>query len=217
VTSEPGLIVTTRVVALGAVLLLAHGTAYTRGEERLEALRNQFKGRQRGVLVAAGTRHVEVGVWCRDAGLVPQATAEFLRAIEVSEGTNIWAQKVVDLMRRLDDRFWKSHKNEKPSKGMLAGHEKRAKAAFAAYRKDRLSLARWAEKQGLSDEAFGEYVGVVRATGAPLDVDDKGRVLVEGTPLPEDISARILGESVTINDRRHVRDEFLELLPQGRR
>jgi hypothetical protein len=189
-------------------------SAFPRGEERVEALRAQFAGKQRGILVEAGTRFVEVGIWCRDAGLVAQATAEFLRAVEISEGGNAWAVKVVAIMRSLDDKFWKSFRNEKPSKGMLAGHEKRAKAAFAAYRKDRLGLARWADKQGLLDEAYGEYVGVLRALGAPLEVDAQGRVLLEGTPLPAAISSRLRDDAVSINDRLYVRDEFLELVPQ---
>jgi hypothetical protein len=198
------------------VILLAtstSGPSFARGEDREEMKRREFQNRRLGALIEAGTRFVEVGVWCRDAGLVKQASAEFLRAVEVSDGKNHWANKVVALMRSLDEKFWKS-KNEKPSKGMLAGHEKRAKAALDAARKDRFSLAKWAEKQGLEDEATGEYVGYLADLGEPLEVDAEGRIVVDGTTIPLPASKRILAKAVTINDRLHVRDEFLEIIPE---
>ena len=73
----------------------------------------EFQVKKRKALIAAGVEHIEVGKWCRDAGLVPQATAEFLRAQEVSEDQLPWAKRIVDIMRRLGDRFWK-HERKKP-------------------------------------------------------------------------------------------------------
>jgi hypothetical protein len=202
-----------RVASLAVVLAIPATPSFARGDARHEANRREFDGRRTKMLIEAGTRFVEVGVWCRDAGLVRQASTEFLRAVEVSDGKNVWANKVVALMRTLDDRFWKSFRNEKPSKGMLAGHEKRAKAALSAYRKDRLSLARWAEKKGLVEEADGEYLGYLRDLGEPVEVDAEGRIRLEGGSIPLEASKRLLARTVTVNDRRHVRDEFLELLP----
>jgi hypothetical protein len=199
-----------------ALLLASAIPSSARGDARAEANRREFAARKTKLLIEAGTRFVEVGAWCRDAGLVKQASTEFLRAVEISDGKNHWANKVVHLMRSLDERFWKAFRNEKPSKGMLAGHEKRAKAALSAYRKDRFALARWAEKKDLEEEADGEYAGYLADLGEPLDVDPEGRIRVEGATIPAAASKRLLARAVTINDRLHVPDEFLSLVPEVR-
>src|SRR5690349_9720510 len=54
-----------------------------------------------------GQRHMWLGSWARKNGLVPQATAEFLRANEVSEGQNPNAVAVLGIMRSLGDAFWR--------------------------------------------------------------------------------------------------------------
>ncbi|MHC5012114.1 MAG: hypothetical protein ACYTG6_14400, partial [Planctomycetota bacterium] len=102
-----------------------------------------------------------------------------------------------------------------PSAGLLRGYDKRARAAFRRYQKARLKLADWARrKDELQEEAFREYQAVARDDDRALEFDAKGRVVVEVGAIPEEISARIRSEAVTINERLYVRDAFLELLPE---
>ena len=198
------------IAAVAAAMLWAAAGAAARDDElnrrKLAALRHE-------ALVEAGTRHAKVGVWCRDAGLVAQASAEFLRAVEVSEGENPWAQRILALMRNLDDAFWKK-KLKKPSGGMLRGYEKRARQAHEQFQKDRLRLARWADAKGLEDEALEEYKAVVRLSDDYVKVDDKGLVVLDVGKIPQPYSERLLRDAVTINGKPRVRDAFLEKLPQ---
>src|SRR5437660_1403435 len=73
-----------------------------------EQVKARFAAARRRILFEAGTERVRLGEWCRNAGLVAQASACFVRAVEESEGENWWAKKVLDLMRKLDDKFWKT-------------------------------------------------------------------------------------------------------------
>ena len=167
---------------------------------------------KRVVLREAGTRHAKVGVWCRDAGLVAQAAAEFIKAAEVSEGENQWAQRILALMRQLDDRFWKK-KLKKPSGGMIRAYTKRAKKARQLYQKERLKLAKWADKKGIQREAFEEYKFIVRLSDDYVKIDKEGLVVMAVGKVPAKYSAKLLEDAVTINGRPFIRDAFLEKVP----
>ena len=206
-----------RLVALtGLMTLLAVGFARTavRGEDDARAQRNRAKlaAMRKELLVESGTQHAKVGTWCRDAGLTAQAAAEFVKAVEVSEGENLWAQRILDLMRNLDDRFWKK-KLKKPSAGMIRAYEKRAKKAREAYQKGRLKLARWADKKDLEDEALAEYKAVVRLSDDYVKIDKNGLVVLDVGKVPEKYSQRLLADAVQINGKPRIRDAFLEKVP----
>jgi hypothetical protein len=182
--------------------------------DRAEQARAELKKRKQELLVAASRRHVELGIWCRDAGLVSQAAKEFVRAVEVSEGADSWAVRILDLMRRMDERFWrKVMKN--PGPAYLRTYEKRTRTAEESTLEDRVALAKWAaKKKDLGEESFAEYQAVVRLTDRPIVTDAAGVVTLPTGPLPPEISERLLKEAVTINGRRWVRDAFLARMPE---
>ncbi len=198
---------------VGASLCLLLVPADARGGTREEQARAELAARRLAILVEAGTARAKVGVWCRDAGMVAQASAEFIRADEVAEGKNIWAQRILMFMRKLDDKFWKG-KLEKPSAGMIRAYEKRAKKAQHEYERARLRLAAWADKKGLEEEAYEEYRAVVRLSDDSVHVDDDGLVVVEAGKVPEAYSKRLLADAVTIDGKPRVRDAFLEKAPE---
>ena len=95
-----------KALAVGLVLAWTGGLAVG-GERDMARARGLFAQAQRGIKLEASAAHIKLGIWCRDAGLPPQATAEFLRAVEVSEGQHPLAIKLVDIMLAWGDKFWK--------------------------------------------------------------------------------------------------------------
>ena len=77
------------------------------GAEPNEAAKQELEVRLLESLVEASTRHVKLGIWCRDAGMVSQASNEFIHAVTISEGKHKWSVDVLNLMRRFDDAFWR--------------------------------------------------------------------------------------------------------------
>ncbi len=202
------------VVCAGTLAGLAAWAGPAGGEpDREAAARAEHQAKRREMLAEAGKRHVELGIWCRDAGLVAQAGAEFLRASEVAEGHLPWADRILALMRSLGDRFWKKVM-KRPGPAYLRTYRKKADAVRDAVQKDRLRLAAWAARKGLEAEALTEYVALLRHEDEPIQTGPDGRVRVRNDAIPEPYSQRILDAAVTINERRYVRDEFLELVPE---
>ena len=88
-------------------------------------MRSQSASASRPVPISGGFLQKALGLHrflhlrtCRDAGLVAQATAEFLRAVEVADDRHPGALKVLAIMQNLEDRFWK-RTLEDPSPGMI--------------------------------------------------------------------------------------------------
>ncbi len=202
------------ILGLGVVAALAIVGARVAAPEPSEAAKKELEGRLKEALVKASRRHIELGIWCRDAGMVSQASNEFVRAVEISEGKDQWAVNILNLMRKLDDAFWKKV-SKNPGAAMLRTYGKRAQRAVEAALEDRVAVAKWAgKKKGLDDEAYRVWVSVVRATDQPITVDAQGQVTLPVGTIPPDISKRLVDESVTINGRRWVRDEFLAKMPE---
>ncbi len=199
-------------VAVVVVLLASIAGPAVAGPGYAKALRDFEKKRYKNLLYA-GQRHLKLGVWCRDKGLVPQATAEFIRAVEVSDGKNPGAVKVLGMMRNLDEKFWKKRRRKTHS-GLLAQYEKKAKGAFATTQKERLKLAAWAHgRSDLKDEAIGEYLELLRDQDEAITVDGKERIVLDGGTIPAEATAKIREKTVAINGREYVRDAFLEKIP----
>jgi hypothetical protein len=208
-----GIAVGTRGRSIAAVVLLAGlaAVAFAAPPDREAAKKREYQARRTGLLRTTGAAHIKLGLWCRDAGLVPQATAEFLRAVDVSQGALPLAQKLVDIMRAYGDDFWTSV--QKKPKALLRTYDKKARELEKDHLQARLKLARDTAKDGLVEEAYAEYCGVVRASEKPLAFDAKGQVVVDGATLPLDISERMKREAVVIDGKSYLRDEFLLLLP----
>ena len=173
--------------------------------------RAEFEKKRRKALIGAGHRHLELGVWCRKQGLVAQASSELVRAVEVSDNRHPGANKVLSMMRSMGEGFW-SKRRRKTHVKLLERYEKRAASAEEKGQKDRFALAEWAWDRELS-EGKEEFLALLEETDAPLDVDDKGHIVVPVGKLPAELSKEILDEAVSINGRLYVRDRFLALIP----
>jgi hypothetical protein len=166
------------------------------------------------VLAENGQRHLQLGSWARDQGLVPQATAEFLLAVEVAEGKNPGAITVLGIMRKLDESFWTQRK-KRPSRALLDEFDKRARRALRDDREGRFKVAHLAHVRKLEVEALRDYRALVGDEDEALQVDDKGRIVLDVGTVPEEISARILANAVKIDQRSYPRDEELRGLPDA--
>ena len=175
------------------------------------AARKELDRMREAMLQEAGTSMAKVGVWCRDAGLVAQATTSFLRAVEVSEGRNAWAGRILAMMQSLDEAFWPK-RLKKPSPGMVRGYTKRMVAAENDLAKARWKLAKWADKKGLVHEAYKIYREHVLSLDVPLEAGDDGLIATPQGKVPKDHSEKLLERAVRINGRLSVRDASLELL-----
>ncbi len=171
----------------------------------------QFPGRKRQVLIETGHRHLELGVWCREKGLVSQATMEILLAVEVSEDRHPGAKKVLQIMRNYGDAFWKKRRTTFPKK-LLDAYEKRSAKVLERNRKERLALAQWAYDAGI-EEGEQEFRALVQALDEPLQFDKRERVEIPGGAVPHELSAVLRSEAIQINGRFWLRDDFLQALP----
>ena len=203
-------------LALGAVLLAGlalGGTESAAAPDKKAEQRAKFALRKKAILIEAGTARAKLGTWCRDAGLVAQATATFLKAVEESDGQNSWAVRIVDLMRRLDDKFWKSVRR-RPGKVLLDSCEKKDRRLDEDRQETLFKLASDGHKAELTEEALEVWGDLIRETDQPLVFDAEGRVVLAAGNIPADASAKIKASAITINDRPYLRDDFLELVPQ---
>lgn len=173
---------------------------------------DEFQKRKTKALAENGQRHLRLGSWARDQGLVPQATAEFLLAVEVAEGRNPGAITVLGIMRSLDEAFWTTRRT-RPSRALLDSYDKRAKRARRQDHVERLKLAWFAYQRKLEDEALREYRSLVGDIDDALEIDGKGRIVLEVGTVPADLSAKILAQAVEIEDRQYLADDTLKGLP----
>ncbi len=198
-----------RVLAFALLAILPIPSLAAQGQAR-EAWEKQ----RRKVLAENGQRHLRLGSWARDRGLVAQATAEFLLAVEVAEGENPGAVQVLGIMRSLDERFW-TRKRERPGKRLLDLYHDRATRALRDDREARYRLATQAHRRKLDDVALREFAALVRGRDEALELDDRGRIVLDVGAVPDDVSARLLAETVAVDDRRYARDEATRGLPDG--
>lgn len=189
--------------ALCALPLAAQGDSL----EEFEKLRTR-------ALAENGQRHLRLGSWARDQGLVPQATSEFLLAVEVAEGKNPGAITVLGIMRSLEDRFW-TERRKKPSRALLDAYDKRAKKARKEDQAARLKVAQFADARKLEQEALREYRAVLAAIDEPLEIDGKGRIVLEEGTVPADLSAKLLAKAVQVEAKQYLPDAALVGLPDG--
>src|SRR5262245_62828947 len=101
--------------------LLAAASAQTASE----MIATDYLRKRDDALAEAGQRHLQLGSWARKQGLVPQATAQFVAAVDVSKGKNPGAQTVLGIMRSYGDAFW-TKKRTRPPRAMLLDYERRA-------------------------------------------------------------------------------------------
>lgn len=199
------------VAALWAGFSLASGPRTASAADKLDVARAKLKAAERKAIFETGAAHIELGIWCRDAGLIPQATAEFLRAEELAGEEIPRAGKIVAIMRQYGDKFWKAV--QKHPVALLRTYESKARALDADMLKDRLKLAKDALAAGLEEEGFALYLEAVKLIDSPLQFDAKDQLILPIGLLSPELSARIKAAAISINDKLYVRDEVLSLVP----
>ena len=146
----------------------AQGGGSKSAQETFERLRVK-------TLETAGRRHLDLGSWARDRGLVAQATAQFLRASEVAAGTSSAPDRVLALMRQLDDRFWAKQSRRPPVRSIRL-FEKRAAILEAKNRADWFKLASTAHQRKLHGLARIYFAKVLESIDTPIEVTESGSV-----------------------------------------
>ncbi len=205
------IITTALTLFVGALLIAAPVHAQDRFDPRKAKWLKEFEKKKRTVLIESGHRHLKLGIWCRDKGLVSQASMEFIRAVEVSEHRHPGASKVLSIMRSTGDDFWKK-RNRRTHTKRLEDYEKRTGKCESQAGKARHGLAKWAHAKGL-DEGKQEFLRLLQLADAPIELDKKGLIILPSGPVPEDISEELKAAAVTINGRLWVRDRFLANIP----
>ena len=196
----------TRGMLLGMGLLLAAHPAVA--DARKDANRRKFYAMRKEALIESGNNIAKVGIWCRDAGMTAAASQEFLRAVEVSEGQNPWAARIVAIMRGLGDKFWRK-KLKRVSPGMMRAHRKRSEKAHRNYVLQRLRLAKWAHGKGLTQEALLEYEQLADLQDEPLEKNAKGEFVIEGKSIPAEYSKKLEERAVQVANRWYLRSGML--------
>jgi hypothetical protein len=198
-----------RPVRLLLVLAVLAASAPTQDKARTE-----YELRRTRALAECGQRHLQLGSWARDQGLVPQATAEFLLAVEVAEGKNPGAVQVLGIMRSLDQAFW-TQRRKNPSRALLDAYGKRARAARRDDQAARFELARFAHAKKLAGEALRDFRALVGDVDEALEVDAKGRIVLDVGAVPADVSAQLLARAVKVQEQRYLPDDALAGLPDA--
>jgi hypothetical protein len=179
-------------VAVAALVL--HAPAQSRQQD--------YRQKRTEALAAAGQRHLQLGAWARDQGLVPQATTQFRRAVEVSEGNNPGAVTVLGIMRGYGDDFW-SQRRKKPSRTLLVDFQKRAARAEEQLQKDHLDLGALALAAKLDDAAKLHYRTAL-SLGAELERDGKGGYRIAKKRIADELGEWLAGEVHEAADGRPV-------------
>ncbi len=178
----------------------------------VERDRAKFEKRHHEALLEAGKRHLDIGLWCRDKGLTTQSAFEIMRAVEISNDQHPHAKAVLRVMRQYDQGFWK--KRKKGGTALRKSYETRALKARKKDQGEFLDLASWAWKRKLREEGLQLYRDLVLETGEALRFDSNERLLLEFGTIPEEASALLRAEAISINDKLYLRDEFLAALPE---
>jgi hypothetical protein len=160
----------------------------------------------------ASQRHLELGLWCREKGLVAQATQELLRAEELSEGKNPGVGMVLSYMRNLDDAFWK--KRKRPGSSTMESYVPKARRLEKQDDQERCEIAAWAWGRKLERDARADYEELIWESDAPLVLDERGRIVLAGGTIPPELSSQFKSEAVLINGRLYLRDKFLQQIPE---
>jgi len=158
-----------------------------------------YEKRREEELIAAGQRHVSLGWDIRDTGLQQQATLQFVRAVEVSEGKHEGAQMVLNTVRAYGEQFWRK-KKKTPSRAALAAYEKRAAQLEREDRKGQIKLAKLAQKARLDARLREHWLAAMRL-GAEVAID-KGIGKIDGETVPAELAEWLLQQTVEVNGGR---------------
>lgn len=176
-----------------AGLLLA---AFAPAQNANDLLVAEYQKRRNEERLEAGQRHVSLGWSIRDSGLIQQATWQFVRAVEVSEGQHQGATMVLNVVRNYGEAFWKKRKKT-ASRQSLAAYEKKAAAIERDDLKGQVKLAKLAQKAKLNGAMTEHWLAALRL-GAKIEVvDGEGRI--EGEPVPGEFAKWLKDQTTEVN------------------
>jgi hypothetical protein len=187
----------TRHVAMALVVVLLPDLLAQSAHDQVVS---DYMKRRESALFDAGQRHLQLGSWARKAGLIPQATSQFLRAVEVSGGKNQGAVMVLGVMRGYGDAFWR-REVKRPSPALLADYERRAAHIELQTRKAHIDLAKRAGKAGLQVEEKEHWLTVLQLGGS-IEVDAKGTARIDGERVPEALADWLQGMTIQVNGKQ---------------
>ncbi|MGE3175211.1 MAG: hypothetical protein AB7O97_21470 [Planctomycetota bacterium] len=193
-------------LAASLALLGAPAPAQSTASSAADQKARNFVKLRTKVLAEAGQRHLRLGDWARDQGLIPQATAQFLRAVEISEGHNPGAQKVLAVMRALDDRFWLAER-KRPSQQLLDQFEKRSMAIEQQTREDHADLAKKAHHANTPDLEKRHWRTLLDL-GGELAQDDRGVWRLDGHRIPDELVEWLQEQTAPVDDGQGVQRVF---------
>src|SRR5687768_17114328 len=101
--------------ALSLLLLLAAFLGSAGAQTANDLAVSDYKKRLREERIATGQRHVDLGWSIKDKGLIQQATWQFVRAVELSDGEHQGAAMVLGIVRNYGEAFWKKRR-KKPTR-----------------------------------------------------------------------------------------------------
>lgn len=190
----------------------AHTVPATPREE-YERLRIKLTGER-------GKRHLEIGQWCNDAGLLDLAKEQFQLAYDLSTGGYRAAgSKYLSLLGRLSPASIKKNYHN-PTRKELKLYVKKRDRAVVLDRKGRLRLAdfAFANKSVLMNEALTGYRKLVEESSEILEFDRKGRIVLDAGTIPEAVSRTFRDSdlAITVNLRFCLRAGFLKKVPEVR-
>ena len=196
-------------VVIVACALLSAASAQTKQQQD----KADYEAKKTKLYFDAAQRHLTLGSWCRKVGLVPQATSQFLRAVEVGEGKNQGAETVLSYMRGLGESFW-IKEWKRPTKDALAHYATQATHLEKLTRVDKFKLAQSALMLRETAEAKTLFHDLVTSSTRPAVFDEKGRIPLEEGVVPAEIAQLLKDSQVTINGKKVVRDEALQKVPK---
>lgn len=166
------------------------------GQNTADLLLADYQKRRDEELIATGQRHVDLGWSIKDTGLISQATWQFVRAVELSDGKHQGASMVLNIVRNYGDAFWRKRRKA-PSKQALKDYEKKAAALDLEDRKGQVKLAKMAAKAKLNGRMTEHWLAALRL-GAKVEIDGKGG-RVDGEPVPAEFAQWLQEQTTSVN------------------
>jgi hypothetical protein len=155
-----------------------------------------YQKRRDEELIATGQRHIDLGWDIRNSGLVAQATYQYVRAVELSEGKHQGAAMVLNIVRSYGEAFWRDRKKS-PSKASLTAYEKRAAAIDREDLKGQVKLAKLAQKAKLNGRMTEHWLAALKL-GAKIEFGKSG-AKIEGEPMPVEFAQWLQEQTVEVN------------------
>ncbi len=180
--------------------------------------REDFERMRARIAGESGKRHLEIGRWCNDAGLLDLAKEQFQLTGELSTGGyRSAAYKYLSALNGLSPASIKKNYH-RPTRRELKLYRKKKEKAFLLDRRGSLKLADFAysNRSVLMDEALTIYRTLVEESGTVLEFDRKGRIVLDTGTIPEAVSRTFRDSDLAVTVNYHVclRDGFLKKIPE---